>query len=78
LQEGHSANYHRLIELGKLVITGPFIDAFTTSGEVRGMGILRANFLAEAHQLISTDSMVKVDRLRFELHAWMVDKIILP
>ena len=41
------------------------------------MGILKTDSFTEAHELISTDPMVKVDRLRFELHAWMVDKNIL-
>ena len=78
LQEAHLANYRRLAEIGKLIVTGPFLDSFAVSGEVRGMGVLRAESFAEAYELISTDPMVKVDRLRFELHAWMVDKNILP
>jgi hypothetical protein len=41
------------------------------------MGVLRASSFEEAHELISNDPMVKVDRLVFELHAWMVDKEIL-
>jgi uncharacterized protein YciI len=78
LQEAHLANYRRLKEIGKLIVTGPFLDSFATSGEVRGMGVLRASSYAEAFELISTDPMVKVNRLVFELHAWMVDKNILP
>ena len=78
LQEAHLANYRRLAEIGKLIVTGPFLDSFATSGEVRGMGVLRADSFDEAKELISTDPMVKVDRLKFELHAWMVDKNILP
>ena len=77
LQEAHLANYRRLAEMGKLVVTGPFLDAFAESGEVRGMGVLRADSYQEAYDLISTDPMVKVNRLVFELHAWMVDKEIL-
>lgn len=77
LQEAHLANYRRLADIGKLVVTGPFLDAFATSGEVRGMGVLRAESFEEAHQLISTDPMVQANRLIFELHAWMVDKNIL-
>ena len=77
LQEAHLANYRRLAEIGKLVVTGPFMDAFAESGEVRGMGVLRASSFGEAHELISTDPMVKVNRLVFELHAWMIDKNIL-
>ena len=78
LQEAHLANYRRLAEIGKLVVTGPFLDSFAVSGDVRGMGVLRADSFDEAHELIDTDPMVKVNRLIFELHAWMVDKDVLP
>ncbi|NWG06235.1 MAG: hypothetical protein HXY35_06050 [Chloroflexi bacterium] len=77
LQAAHLANYRRLQEIGKLVVTGPFLDSFAESGDVRGMGVLRADSFEEAHALISTDPMVKVNRLVFELHAWMIDKDIL-
>jgi len=42
------------------------------------MGVLKAASLDEAKELIGTDPMVKVGRLTFELHAWMVDKNIFP
>jgi len=74
LQEAHLANYRRLAEMGKLVVTGPFLDSFAVSGEVRGMGVLQAESYDEAFELINTDPMVKVKRLIFELHAWMVKK----
>jgi uncharacterized protein len=77
LQEAHLVNYRRLAEMGKLVVNGPFLDAFAMSGEVRGMGVLRASSYVEAQELISSDPMVKVNRLIFELHAWMIDKEIL-
>ena len=78
LQEAHLVNLQRLGEMGKLVLNGPLLDSFATSGEIRGIGVLKTDSLAEAQQLISTDPMVKVGRLIFELHAWMVDKNILP
>jgi uncharacterized protein YciI len=78
LQEAHLANLRRLGEMGKLVLNGPLLDSFATSGEIRGIGVLKAASLAEAQELISTDPMVKVDRLIFELHAWMVGRDILP
>ena len=78
LQEAHLANYRRLKEMGKLIVTGPFLDSFQLSGEVRGMGVLRTDTYEQAYELISTDPMVKVHRLIFELHAWMIDKNILP
>jgi uncharacterized protein len=78
LQEAHLANLRRLGEMGKLVLNGPLLDSFATSGEIRGIGVLKTASLAEAQELISTDPMVKVGRLIFELHTWMVDKHILP
>jgi uncharacterized protein len=78
LQEAHLANMKRLGEMGKLVINGPLLDSFATSGEIRGIGVLKTDSLVEAQELISSDPMVKVGRLVFELHAWMVKKDILP
>jgi len=78
LQEAHLANMKRLADLGKLVINGPLLDSFATSGEIRGIGAFRTDSLAEAQELINTDPMVKVGRLIFELHAWMIHKNILP
>jgi len=57
---------------------GPLLDSFATSGEIRGIGVLKTATLAEAEELVATDPMVKVGRLVFELHAWMVEKDILP
>lgn len=78
LQSEHLANLRRLGQEGKLVINGPLLDLFQLSGEIRGIGVLKASSLAEAQEWISTDPMVKVGRLVFELHTWMVGKGILP
>ncbi|MEO8358302.1 MAG: YciI family protein [Chloroflexota bacterium] len=78
LQQEHLANLKRLGDMGKLVINGPLLDAFATSGEIRGIGVLKTASLAEAQELISTDPMVRVGRLIFELHVWMIDKNSLP
>lgn len=78
LQEAHLANLRRLAEMGKLVLNGPLLDSFAVSGEIRGIGVLKTDTLQEAQELIATDPMVKVGRLVFELHAWMVEKDILP
>jgi uncharacterized protein YciI len=72
------ANLRRLGERGKLVINGPLLDSSATSGDIRGMGVLKTDSMVEAQALISTDPMVQVGRLVFELHAWMADKNILP
>jgi uncharacterized protein YciI len=78
LQEAHLANLKRLADMGKLVINGPLLDSFATRGEIRGIGVLKTDSLKEAQELISSDPMVKVGRLIFELHAWMINKNILP
>jgi uncharacterized protein YciI len=78
LQAQHLANLRRLGEEGKLVINGPLLDSFQMSGEIRGIGVLKAKSLTEAKEWISTDPMVKTGRLVFELHTWMVRKGILP
>jgi len=74
LQEAHLANLRRLAELGQLVINGPLLDSFATSGEIRGVGALKASSLAKARDLVSTDLVVKTGRLIFELHTWVIDK----
>jgi len=78
LQADHLANLRRLGDEGKLVLNGPLLDSFQLSGEIRGIGVLKAKSLSEAQAWISTDPMVKVGRLIFELHAWMVNEGILP
>lgn len=78
LQEAHLANLDRLGQDGKLVLNGPLLDSFQLSGEIRGIGVLKAASLEEAQEWISTDPMVKVGRLVFELHTWMVRRGILP
>jgi len=78
LQEAHLANIRRLREEGKLVLNGPLLDSFQLSGEIRGIGVLKAASMAQAKEWVGTDPMVKVGRLVFELHAWMVGEGILP
>ena len=78
LQEAHLANMRRLRQEGRIVVSGPLLDAFQLSGDIRSIGVLRASTMEEAQSWIGTDPMVKVGRLVFELHAWMVPKGVLP
>ena len=78
LQDAHLANLRELADAGKLVLNGPLLDALQLGGEIRGIGVLKASSLAEAEEWIGTDPMVKVGRLVFEVHAWMVAKEVLP
>lgn len=74
LQKAHIANIQRLAKLGKLVVAGPFGD----DGVLRGIFVFRVGSLAEAQELTATDPMIKIDRLRVELHPWNVPEGVLP
>lgn len=74
LQKAHIANIQRLAKLGKLVVAGPFGD----DGALRGIFVFRVASLQEAQQLCATDPMIKIDRLRVELHPWQVPEGVLP
>jgi len=78
LQEAHLDNYRRLGAEGKLVLNGPFLDSFQLIGDVRGAGVLKASSYEEACSWINTDPMVKIRRLDFDMHAWMLQKGVLP
>ncbi len=77
LQEAHLANFRRLADIGKVVINGPLVDSLMTGGDIRGVGVLKAASLTEARDLLNTDPSVRVGRLVFEVHLWMIDKGIL-
>lgn len=62
LQQEHLANFRRLGAAGKLVINGPLLDSLATGGELRGIGVLNADSLIKAQELISTDTMVNAGR----------------
>jgi uncharacterized protein YciI len=74
LQKAHIANINRLAGLKKLIVAGPFGD----SGDLRGIFVFRVASLKEAQELCATDPMVKIDRLRVELHPWNVPEGVLP
>jgi len=74
LQKAHIANINRLADLKKLVVAGPFGD----EGELRGIFVFRVKSLQEAQDLAATDPMIKIDRLRIELHPWLVPDGVLP
>lgn len=74
LQKAHLANINRLAETKKLVMAGPFGD----NGELRGLFVFRVASLKEAQDLAATDPMIKIDRLRLELHPWNVPEGVIP
>jgi uncharacterized protein YciI len=74
LQKAHLANINRLAETKKLIMAGPFAD----DGALRGIFVFRVASLQEAQDLSATDPMIKIDRLRIELHPWQVPDGIIP
>jgi uncharacterized protein len=74
LQKAHIANINRLAETKKLVMAGPFGD----NGDLRGIFVFRVGSLKEAQDLAATDPMIKIDRLRLELHPWDVPAGVIP
>jgi uncharacterized protein YciI len=74
LQKEHIANINRLAETKKLVMAGPFGD----DGDYRGIFVFRVASLKEAEDLAATDPMIKIDRLRLDLHPWNVPVGVIP
>jgi uncharacterized protein YciI len=74
LQKAHIANINRLAEMKKLVVAGPFGD----DGDYRGIFVFRVASLKEAQDLAATDPMIKIDRLRLDLHRWEVPFGVIP
>jgi uncharacterized protein YciI len=74
LQKAHIANINRLAETKKLVMAGPFGD----DGDYRGIFVFRVSSIQEAQELAATDPMIKIDRLRLDLHPWHVPVGVIP
>ncbi|HYW69563.1 MAG TPA: YciI family protein, partial [Pyrinomonadaceae bacterium] len=74
LQKAHLANIMRLAETKKLVMAGPFGD----DGDLRGIFVFRVDSLKEAQDLAATDPMIKIDRLKIDLHPWQIPDGVLP
>jgi uncharacterized protein YciI len=74
LQKAHLANINRLAETKKLVMAGPFGD----DGDYRGIFVFRVSSLQEAQELAATDPMIKIDRLRLDLHPWQIPVGVIP
>jgi uncharacterized protein YciI len=74
LQKAHLANINRLAGTKQLVMAGPFAD----DAELRGVFVFRVDSLKAAQDLAATDPMIKIDRLKIELHPWQVPVGIIP
>jgi len=74
LQKAHMANIHRLADMKKLVVAGPFGD----NGRLRGIFVFKVASIDEARALTETDPAVQAGRLAIDLHPWLVPEGILP
>ena len=74
LQKAHLANIMRLAETKKLIMAGPFGD----DGDLRGVFVFRVDSIKEAQALAATDPMIKIDRLRIDLHPWQLPTGVIP
>jgi uncharacterized protein YciI len=74
LQDAHLANIVRLAEMKKMVMAGPFGD----DSELRGIFVFRVASMKEAQDMAATDPMIKIDRLRIDLHPWHVPVGVIP
>lgn len=74
LQKAHIANINRLAATKKLVMAGPFGG----NGDLRGIFVFRVGSLKEAQDLAASDPMIKIDRLRLDLHPWKVPAGVIP
>ena len=74
LQKAHLANIHRLADMKKLVVAGPFGD----NGQLRGIFVFKVASIDEARALTETDPAVQAGRLAIDIHPWLVPEGVLP
>lgn len=66
LQRAHLDNIGRMVEMGKLVLAGPFMD----DHEAKGIYIFAVETVEEAEELTASDPSIQAGRLVMELHPW--------
>ena len=66
LQKAHLKNITRLVDEGKLIVAGPFMD----DQPIRGIFIFNVSTVEEARKLTETDPAIKAGSLVMELHPW--------
>lgn len=74
LQRAHLRNIKGLLETKKLSVAGPFGD----NTALRGMSVFKVSSYDEAMELSKTDPAIKAERLKVEIHPWLVPDGILP
>jgi len=66
VQAAHLANIQKLVDEGKMVLAGPFLDEW----EVRGIFVYKVDSMEEAIELTKLDPAVLSGRLSLEVHPW--------
>ena len=66
VQVAHLANIQKLVDEGKIILAGPFLDEW----EVRGIFVYKVESMEEAIELTEQDPAMISGRLSFELHPW--------
>ena len=66
IQSAHLANIEKLVEEGKMILAGPFLDEW----EVRGIFVYKVDSIEEAIALTQQDPAVVAGRLTLEVHPW--------
>ena len=66
VQAAHLANIEKLVDEGKMILAGPFLDEW----EVRGIFVYKVDSMEEAIALTKQDPAVIAGRLTLEVHPW--------
>jgi uncharacterized protein YciI len=66
VQAAHLGNIERLVEEGKMILAGPFLDEW----EVRGIFVYKVDSMEEAIELTKQDPAGIAGRLSLEVHPW--------
>lgn len=66
VQAAHLANIQKLVDEGKMILAGPFLDEW----EVRGIFVYKVDSMEEAIELTKLDPAVLSGRLSLEVHPW--------
>jgi uncharacterized protein YciI len=66
VQAAHLANIEKLVDEGKMILAGPFLDEW----EVRGIFVYKVDSMEEAIALTEQDPAVIAGRLALEVHPW--------
>ena len=70
VQAAHLANIQKLVDEGKMILAGPFLDEW----EVRGIFVYKVDSMEEAIELTEQDPAVIAGRLSLEVHPWFSAK----